>query len=104
VVTRKSSGDDDDEQEHHALVQFQSITSIVPVLPPVIANLARNVNGGVTLSCSGAAGSNYVLQASSNLTDWTSLSTNMVPASGEMQVDDPDAATLPCRFYRLTTP
>ena len=49
------------------------------------------------------AGKTYVLQASSDLIQWTSISTN-TPAAAPFYWADPDAASFPHRFYRVITP
>ena len=47
-----------------------------------------------------APGSNYVLQASSNMLDWTPIATN--PATTNMmQFVDPNSSNYPSRFYRF---
>jgi hypothetical protein len=66
--------------------------------PVVIACLVCNADGSVTLNCSGAPGSNYVTQASSDLAAWTDISTNAA-GGGQWQVSDPARAS--GRFYRL---
>ena len=49
-------------------------------------------------ACSGAPGSNYVTQASSDLAAWTDISTNAA-GGGQWQVSDTARAS--GRFYRL---
>jgi hypothetical protein len=49
---------------------------------------------------SGPAGSNYVLQASIDLTNWVSLSTN-TPLSSPFYLTDPGATNFAQRFYRV---
>jgi hypothetical protein len=57
-------------------------------------------DGEFQLQFAGAPGSNYVLQASTNLLDWTPLSTN--PAqSNLLYLLDPKATNFPTRFYRV---
>jgi hypothetical protein len=52
------------------------------------------------IQVTGAATNSYVLQASTNLVDWTSLSTN--PASTNVfNLRDPGATNFPYRFYRV---
>ena len=80
------------------------LASAAPGLPPVIAQIVRNADGSVTLNCSGTAGVNYTAQASTDLTTWTNIATNVADATGQLQVTDAAAATLPARFYRLATP
>jgi len=52
------------------------------------------------MALSGWAGSNYVLQVSTNLTQWTSLSTN-TPATSNFILTDPAAPGASARFYRV---
>jgi len=70
----------------------------------VIQPLAFTSEGFVTnvfrLSFSGAAGSNYVLQASTNLVNWTPLFTNTA-TSNMFDLFDSQATNFPYRFYRV---
>jgi hypothetical protein len=52
------------------------------------------------LELSGAAGSNYVLQATTNFINWTPLVTNLA-ASNIFNLQDPGASNFPYRFYRV---
>ncbi len=52
------------------------------------------------LGFTGVTGSNYVLQASTNLINWMPLSTNTAPANG-FNLVDPQATNFPYRFYRV---
>ncbi|MGO9477741.1 MAG: chitobiase/beta-hexosaminidase C-terminal domain-containing protein [Limisphaerales bacterium] len=52
------------------------------------------------LGFSGLAGSNYVLQATTNFVDWTSLSTNLA-LSNPFNLFDPYATNFRYRFYRV---
>ncbi len=52
------------------------------------------------LSFAGATGSNYVLEASTNLVNWTPLFTN-VATSNLFDLYDPGATNFPHRFYRV---
>ncbi len=55
--------------------------------------------GQFQLGLAGVPGKTYVLQASTNLTDWTPLSTNLA-TTNTFNLSDPGAATFPKRFYR----
>jgi autotransporter-associated beta strand protein len=57
-------------------------------------------NGVFHLSLSAAKGSNYVLEASTNLTLWTPLVTN-VPSTNLFDLIDTDATNYQNRFYRV---
>ena len=57
-------------------------------------------NSVFRLRFSGSAGSNYVLEASTNFVDWTPLSTNQA-ATNVFDVFDSRATNFPYRFYRM---
>jgi hypothetical protein len=52
------------------------------------------------LQLSATPNQNYVLQASTNLTQWVSVSTN-TPSSTPFYLTDPDATNFSSRFYRV---
>ena len=60
-------------------------------------------DGQERLQVQGLSGRPYVIQVSSNLTDWVSVSTN-VSDTGTIQWTDSQAANFPSRFYRAITP
>jgi hypothetical protein len=67
------------------------------LLPPKILIAPSYSAGGVfQFHLAGAAGSNYVIKASTNLTDWIPLETNTSPFT----FTDTNAVNLPLRFYR----
>lgn len=61
----------------------------------MILSIGRTTNGLVQLTGAGTAGSTYVVQASTNLLNWQTISSNVSPIS----FVDP-ATNLPARFYR----
>ena len=52
----------------------------------------------------GPVGSNYVVKVSTNLVNWSPLSTNTVSAGGWVIVTDPGTTNMPRRFYRAVAP
>jgi hypothetical protein len=58
----------------------------------------------LTLTASAFANQNWVLQSSSDLTNWTGISTNPATGAGLLQFSIPVDATLPRQFYRLISP
>ena len=60
-------------------------------------------DGQERLQVQGLSGRQYVIQVSSNLADWVSVSTN-VSDTGTIQWTDSQAANFPSRFYRAITP
>ncbi len=76
------------------------------VLDTVVSNVVNIVSTGTGMTAngfklllSGPTGSNCVIQASSDLNSWTSISTNTF-SSGTATFTDTNAAVLPRRFYR----
>ncbi|HEX9048210.1 MAG TPA: hypothetical protein VF988_14385, partial [Verrucomicrobiae bacterium] len=69
---------------------------------PVIASISAQ-SGSVTLQLSGAYGSTYVLESTTNLLfgPWAPLDTNSPDAAGTWQFTDVDVTNIPSRFYRL---
>lgn len=58
------------------------------------------VGGGFTFELSGTPLATYYLQASTNLVSWGTFATNTLPASGGLQIADPQAASFDRRYYR----
>jgi Immunoglobulin I-set domain len=80
-------------------VQFPTITNAIYF---VTSGLALGANG-FQVQLSGPAGSNFVIQISSNLENWISISTNPAPA-GSVTYLDTSATTNTVRFYRAFIP
>ena len=59
-----------------------------------------DTNNLFELGFSGVTGSNYVLEASTNLINWTPISTNNA-TTNLFNLLDPDATNFPYRFYRV---
>jgi len=75
-------------------------SSVTFVIDPVRFTSQVFSNGVFNLQLLVVPGSNYVLQASTNLTDWTVIATN--PATtNRMLFVDPNAANYPSRYYRF---
>jgi GH25 family lysozyme M1 (1,4-beta-N-acetylmuramidase)/alpha-tubulin suppressor-like RCC1 family protein len=71
-------------------------TLTVQVPTRILMAPSYTVDGGFQVSLAGAPGSNYIIAASSNLTDWTPLETNTSPFT----FTDSNTVSLPMRFYR----
>ena len=80
-----------------------SATVLTTVINPSAPHLSNPLfNGGTfTLTITGIPGQ-YILQASSDLTNWTTISTNSVPSLGTAQLLDPNASSFPHRYYRAS--
>ena len=74
--------------------------SVQIILAPRFSGVQAIAGGGISLTISGPAGQGCVLQGSSDLVSWTSLSTNVFTAS-PLVINDPGAPAHSSRFYRL---
>jgi len=79
---------------------YIEVTAATP--PP--NSIVTDVNGVPTINFTGTPNSTNVLQASTNLLDWVSISTNVADGAGLWQVTDPDAINFVNRFYRSFQP
>jgi hypothetical protein len=71
----------------------------VRVVPAPSLQLLSLPQGRLQLQLKGQAGQEYVVEASSDLLNWHSVSTN-VAVEGVIEVIDPEANTVPFRYYR----
>jgi hypothetical protein len=76
------------------------------VLANTVSNVLNIVSTGTGMTAngfkillSGPPGSNYVIQASTDLKNWTPISTNAAP-TGSVSYTDAAAKNLPFRYYR----
>ena len=58
------------------------------------------VRQGILIVLSGPSGSNYVLQVSTNLANWSSVSTSIIPVSGSITFSNA-MSDYNRRFYRV---
>ena len=84
-----------------------AVTSAVAALylnsPLRFGSMAFSPTGGFAATLLGMANSNYVLQASSNLVSWLSITTNSSPF-GVVSLTDTNTRNYPNRFYRTVKP
>jgi hypothetical protein len=69
----------------------------VAIATNVVLSISNTTNGLVQLNGAGTAGLPYLVQASTNLSDWRTISTNTAP----IQFSEP-ITNLPARFYRIS--
>jgi fibronectin type 3 domain-containing protein len=61
-------------------------------------------NGVFSFILNGAVGSNYIIEVSSDLVQWTPFSTNTIPPAGWLLIVDPTAGSQQERLYRTVIP
>lgn len=75
--------------------------AVVQPPPPILTDPARLPNGTFQFTVTNlVAGKTSVIEASTNLVDWTGISTNLASADNYL-FQDPDSAGLSRRFYRV---
>jgi hypothetical protein len=75
-----------------------TVTNPAPPAPPSIGAAGMTTNG-FTFQLSVSVGQTYVILATTNLQDWTPISTN-VALTGNVVITDPAATNCSSRFYR----
>jgi YDG domain/Bacterial Ig-like domain (group 3)/MBG domain (YGX type) len=84
---------------------MQNIVTVVTPPPPSKLSLVPSfAKGNVTAQLFGVAGQSYIIQASSDLVIWTSISTNIADAAGIVSLVDSNSVAFPARFYRAYSP
>ena len=78
-----------------------SVVNVTITLPPLILSASQITIGktNFTFLLSGPGGSNYVLQASTNVLNWSSVSTSTIPVSGSIYLTNVISG-YNSRFYR----
>ena len=76
--------------------KMTSASVIPPTAAAAVLTSARQTNGQFTFMITGTAGSNYVVQASSDLKTWSAVATNAAPFT----FTDPNASSFNQHFYR----
>ena len=86
------------------LVSTQAVASVLPNPPLDISAAALQADGSFVLDFTGAGGSTYILETTTNLIfpgGWQPVATNTAVTNGVLQFVDPQATNFPQRFYRL---
>jgi hypothetical protein len=83
-----------DESAYSSEVSF----TVMPDPIPALITQPACANGQFSFNVAGVAGSQYVVQASTDMINWVTLVTNTSPFS----FADPNAGAFPNRFYRAS--
>jgi len=79
--------------------KVMSSNAVLKVNAPLKCASARMATNGFSFLLSGPTGSNYVILASTNLKDWTPISTNTAP-TGSVTFTDTTATNHGFRYYK----
>ena len=90
-------------------INFNFSGNVPNPLPVNIPNastvsIVAQPDGNPAITLSGSPDQTYVLQASFDMNNWTSLSTNLTDSTGIFTFVDTDAKNYPSRFYRGVAP
>jgi hypothetical protein len=86
-----------------AMKIYRAVPYIVAGIPPLPQLSGFQLSRGVfSFTLNGPAGSNYVIQASTDLVHWTPFSTNTISPDGSVAVVDLNPAA-PQKFYRAAS-
>jgi len=73
-------------------------------LPMSFSAPVRLSNGALRLGFTGTAGFSYSIQASTTLTEWMTIATNLPGSNGNYFHDDSHVTNFSSRFYRVIWP
>ncbi len=80
------------------LTSLQASVTVRPALPIVLTS------GTARLQLAGAAGSNYYIQASTDLLTWATIGSAVADSHGVVAFADTNAASVGSRYYRISVP
>ncbi len=78
---------------------YQITAETIPITPAQVQLLGRTTEGWDLLRVTGPEGLRWALEATTNLTSWTAVKTNLI-SGGSFDVVDTSSAGLTRRFYR----
>jgi hypothetical protein len=70
------------------------------IAPPELSNPQILSGGGFAFTLTGVPFKTYVTQTSTDLTTWSPITTNALPANGSATITDPQAVSFSQRYYR----
>lgn len=84
----------------HQQIFSNLVVSQVIAPPPPLLTGARVATNRFNFTLDGPIGSNFVIQASSNIVNWSNISTNTIPSNGVQNFSIPVPANQTKMFYR----
>lgn len=68
--------------------------------PPRLEQPRKHKDGHFAFILEGLPQRTYIIEASTNLTDWIAISTNALPTTGSLEINDQQAGSFSQRYYR----
>jgi hypothetical protein len=81
------------------IVLASTVTDTLSNVVSFVSTETGMVTSGFKLKMSGPTGSNLVIEATSDMKNWTPICTNLI-SNGSITYTDAVAKTLPSRYYR----
>jgi hypothetical protein len=81
-------------------VPIVDTTAAITNAPPELSHPHTSAQGEFSFALAGVPHATYVIQASTDLTSWTAITTNVLPATGALRITDLQAAEFSQRYYR----
>ena len=81
-----------------------NLTTINPINNPfvIVLSTVTYSNGSFSMTLTGQGGRAYVIEASTDLINWTPVVTNTTSSGGTFRFTDNNAGSFPYRYYRAT--
>ena len=83
---------------------YRGVAQLTSVARPAIISTTLQPGPQLALTLSGTAGVSYTLEASTNLSNWTTRSNCVMGTNGLFQFIEPNVTNPPIRFYRARYP
>jgi hypothetical protein len=108
-LTLTGSGSSFTGSDHYPIVGDYNIVLPAPATPPtpttpVLSSLGCGTNGYFQFTLSSSTNATFGILASTNLTDWTNISSGVTDTNGLLFLQDTNAPAFPTRYYRAVWP
>ena len=80
-----------------------SLLSATSPVRPQIGSMTRQAGGNMRMEFTGAAGTTYAVEASTNLVHWEKIGDASQQPDGTFQFEDADSGKFSARFYRIAS-
>lgn len=85
-------------------MEITTVTNLTIAAAPMLSIISQGARSVKVTALGGVSGQKYVLQFTTDLVNWTVISTNTADSTGASTFNDLDATNYPHCFYRTVTP